>query len=119
MKIIVIENSESVDITGTTKRGMIKTTYQRLVEVFGEPTIADRKRLDSSTVCWNLEFKVKDVRFTEDWENDYDFIIVSIYDRNVPCGMYDEEYDFTIGGLDSDAVDVVTQMIEGGTIDGQ
>jgi hypothetical protein len=111
MKIIDIENSESVDITGTTKQGMIKTTYRRLVEVFGEPTIADRKRLDSATVCWQLLFKIC---LGEPLHED---VYASIYDRNVPCGMYDEEYDFTIGGLDSDAVDVVTQMIEGGTID--
>lgn len=102
MKIISIENSEAVSITGTARRGTIKTTYNQLVEKFGPPTFKDG---DKTTVEWALDFYVED-----DGEEDY--VTATIYDwkmNSTPFG----EHDWHIGGRRAkDAVEAVYTAME-------
>jgi len=102
MKIISIENSEAVSITGTARRGTIKTTYNQLVEKFGPPTF---KNGDKTTVEWALDFYVED-----DGEEDY--VTATIYDwkmNSTPFG----EHDWHIGGRRAkDAVEAVYTAME-------
>ena len=73
MKIISIENSKAVNVSGTARQGVIKTTYDQLVEKFGPPTY---KGGGKTTAEWNLEFYVED-----DGEEDY--VTATIYDWKI------------------------------------
>ena len=53
------ENSEdTVNINMTSLQGKITTTYDKLVEVFGEPTMTDASPYEKVNAQWMLEFKV-------------------------------------------------------------
>jgi|TARA_Y100000310_G_C20704127_1_gene833258 hypothetical protein len=90
-----------VDINMTSRAGQILTTYDELVEVFGEPTITTVEGLDKTTKEWYIEF-------------------VDVVGRSVVATIYDWKYGSTpwgevmwnIGGRDSRAADAVTERIE-------
>jgi len=76
-------------------QGYVRTTYNRLVEVFGVPQY-DWSELDKSTVNWVLEI---------------DGEVVTIYDwktNTTPPGMY----DWHVGGFDSKAVEMVEEALK-------
>ena len=103
MKIISVENSETVSITGTSLLGRIKTTYDELVKKFGEPTFT---KGDKVTAEWDLSFTCLD----EDGDEDY--VTATIYDWNMdvtPIG----EHNWNIGGVrGKNAVDAVYTAME-------
>tara|TARA_B100001778_G_C18387818_1_gene538350 strand:+ start:203 stop:523 length:321 start_codon:yes stop_codon:yes gene_type:complete len=95
LKVSVL-NSEDVNVTGSSLVGYVKTTYDTLVEKFGDPTYTYG---DKTTAEWKLEFDVGD-----------DWVTATIYDwktYDTPMG----EYDWHIGGFSMDAVDVVTEAL--------
>ena len=51
-------NNDTINTNGTSLMGYITTTYDELVEKFGEPTYRDD--LDKSTVEWTLKFVIKE-----------------------------------------------------------
>lgn len=75
-------------------QGHVKTTYNKLVEVFGEP----HYRGDGKVTCeWNLRF--------------VDGTIATIYDYKcdeTPMG----EYEWHIGGYNNFAVKRVTELLK-------
>ena len=75
-------------------QGYVKTTYDKLVEVFGEPHFRGG---DKITCEWNLRF--------------VDGTIATIYDyKEFSTPM--EEYDWHIGGYNKYAVKRVTELLK-------
>jgi hypothetical protein len=106
MNILSFDNSDCVDICGTSLVGKVTTTYDTLVEKFGEPTYDISDSADGK-VCaeWTLDFRVE----TEDGD-DFDYVTATVYawkESSVPYG----EYDWHIGGHDFTAVDCVEQVL--------
>ena len=89
MTEIQFENAPTVSLNGTCLQGHIKTTYEELVNVFGEPTSLSG---DKVTVEWTLLFS--------------DGTVASIYDwklSETPMGVY----NWHIGGMSQHAVNCV------------
>jgi hypothetical protein len=108
MKIINIENSQSVNINMSSFQGRIMATYDELVEKFGKPTVSEGG--DKTTVEWWLEFAIE----TDD-SSDYggvDWIVATIYDwkeLSTPTG----KHMWHIGGYTNEAVDCVHMVLNG------
>ena len=49
---------DTVNINMTSLQGKITTTYDKLVEVFGEPTMTDASPYEKVNAQWSMEFKV-------------------------------------------------------------
>lgn len=97
MAITLIDTEASVSMTSL--QGFIKTTYDDLVEVFGEPRYTSSGD-DKVTAEWNLEFKVDD-----------EYVTATIYDWKL-CGTPFVEYDWHIGGFSTQAAHVVSQFMK-------
>ena len=106
------ENSEAVNINMTSLQGKITTTYDKLVEVFGEPTMTDASPYEKVNAQWMLEFKVPFV--DKEYGDDFDYVTATIYnwkDGYIPM----EEYDWHIGGFHghgANAVDAVQKCLD-------
>ena len=88
--VTMTTNSETV---GTSLQGTIATTYDRLVEIFGEP---NGSPCEKSTVEWRLRFP--------------DGTIATIYDwklNNTPKDLY----DWHIGGFNKKAVKAIFDVV--------
>ena len=105
MNVELIDNEVSVG--GTSLMGYIKTTYEEIVEVFGDPRYLGSGD-DKVTSEWNLEFDV-------DGEN----VVARIYDwKLVERGVWPRrftpfvEYDWHIGGYSTQAAHVVAEYMK-------
>jgi hypothetical protein len=100
---------DTVNINMTSLQGKITTTYDKLVEVFGEPTMTDASPYEKVNAQWAIEFKVP---FTDDTGiEDFETVTATVYnwkDGYIPT----EEYDWHIGGFDSEAVDCVEKVLD-------
>lgn len=85
-------NKRSHDINGTHLQGYIKTTYNQLVEVFGEP----QEGFDKSTAEWSIQFS--------------DGTIATLYDYKEHSTPY-YPYDWHIGGHNSRAALLVAEAL--------
>ena len=56
----------------TSLQGKITTTYDKLVEVFGEPTMTDASPYEKVNAQWMLEFKVPFV--DPEYGDDFDYV---------------------------------------------
>jgi hypothetical protein len=93
MTKIQFKNDPTVSINGTCLQGCIETTYDELVNVFGEPTELEG---DKVTVEWTILFS--------------DGTVASIYDwklSETPMGVY----KWHIGGMSQRAVELVTNCM--------
>jgi hypothetical protein len=91
---IQFENDPTVSINGTCLQGYIETTYDELVNVFGQPTELEG---DKVTREWILQFS--------------DGTVATIYDwKQLETPM--EYYPWHIGGMSQRAVDLVTQAYD-------
>ena len=97
MDIKLIDTEASV--SGTSLQGYIKTNYNDLVEVFGEPRYTSSGD-DKVTAEWNLEFEVDD-----------EYVTATIYDWKLGETPF-VEYDWHIGGFSTEAADVVSQFMK-------
>lgn len=96
---IVLMSCSSGNLTSL--QGYIKTTYDELVSIFGKPKYGPNDGGDKVTCEWAVNIFYLDENEDEQMET------VTIYDwnqYNTPFG----EYRWHIGGLDSNAVAVVT-----------
>ena len=102
-------NDDSVDINMTSLKGKTFTTYDKLVEVFGEPTFTDASPYEKVNAQWTLEFKIP---FTDDTGiEDFDTVVATIYnwkDGYIPT----DKYDWHIGGYDFNAFSVATDILD-------
>ena len=83
------------DFDMTSLQGYVNTTYDKLVEVFGEPAVYTG---DKVTCEWSLKFA--------------DGTIATIYDYKTDCTPL-EEYDWHIGGFNAYAVKRVCETLQG------
>ena len=98
-----------VDFNGTHLQGFVKTTYDKIVKAFGEPTHTDASPYEKVNAQWMLEFKVPFV--DKEYGDDFDYVTATIYnwkDGYIPT----EEYDWHIGGFDDEAVDCVQKVLD-------
>ena len=99
MKVLSYESGDYVDVNMSSLQGYVKTTYDKLVEIFGEPTYTDANPYEKVNCEWAVTA-----------DTDEGFVKFSIYnwkDGKIPT----EEYDWHIGGYGFDAVDVATEII--------
>ena len=119
-----ILNVEKCNHSGTSFIGNYKTSYDDLVDAFGEPNYArwyDENKTDSkSYVTWILQFET-DLPFNE-------LITVTIYDwkeeqnsDGLTRVLHDDGYDWHIGGCPKEdgglALDVLAQYLESGEVE--
>lgn len=97
---ITFENSEDVDIIGTSLRGYITATRNDIAAVFGEPTFDGSRYEDKVTTEWYLEFSDGTVASIYDWKR---------YEDGQPAG--DEVIQWNIGGKTNRAVDLVEEFM--------
>lgn len=57
-----------LDVTGTCLQGHINTSYRRLVEVFGQPTIGSTS--EKTQVEWHIAFTDGTLATIYDWKED-------------------------------------------------
>ena len=58
--VIGFDNNDLVDICGTSLMGKVRTTYDKLVEAFGEPTYDASHSGDGKVIVeWTLDFRVE------------------------------------------------------------
>lgn len=81
------------DINGTSLMGYVLTTYERIVEVFGEPT---RSYGDKTTAEWEITFADGKVATIYDWKEEY-----------TPMGLY----EWHIGGRSKEVVGRVQALL--------
>ena len=66
-----------VNINGTNLQGYVKTTYDKIVKAFGEPTYTDASPYEKVNAQWSIEFKIP---FTDDTGiEDFNSVIATIY----------------------------------------
>ena len=94
--------SKNAEVTGTHLQGRITTSYDKLVEVFGEPTYNDNDPRDKVQVEWALKFSDGTVATIYNWKD---------YDDGSRCKQA-LHYDWHIGGMNYDAVMNVYELAE-------
>ena len=108
MNILSFDNNDCVNICGTSLMGKVRTTYDNLVEAFGEPTYDEPSGDGKVIVEWTLDFRVEtDCAIDGD---DFDYVTATVYawkESSIPYG----EYDWHIGGHDFGAVECVEQVL--------
>ena len=89
MNIFGVENSEAVEVNGTSLKGYVNATYEELVEKFGEPTYTYG---DKTTVEWSLEFECDADNGSLGEDGNVEYVTATIYDWKTdytPTGEYD------------------------------
>ena len=89
----VIDNKSKAN--GTSYKGCIITTYDKLVELLGEPLEGSA---DNKTTCeWILEFDTGDIVTIHDWKS-----------KTTPKNLY----NWSVGGRNYKAVNLLEQAIK-------
>ncbi len=103
---ISFEVDKDINITGTSKRGSIKTTFNHIVIVFGEQT---NRMGDNSLKEWRMQFRVPD-----DEGLVFDYITVTIYDwseETDPARKPNDAHLFNIGSKSIEGPYLVHQFV--------
>ena len=90
---------DTIKTVGTCFQGTVKTTFNELVKVFGEPTFTDASPYEKVNAEWTVEAKDKDKTV---------FTIYNWKDGYIPT----DEYDWHIGGYDFNAFSVATDILD-------
>ena len=95
---------------GTSYRGMVYTTYDKLVEVFGKPNISASDKVFTE---WGIEFRVPVEDDGMGDVDDYDSIDATIYDWKENWGGASRvgDYVWHIGGHNHEAVELVYEAL--------
>lgn len=100
MKIVNFDTDVNMNMSSL--KGEIKTTYDKLVEIFGKPTYTDADPYEKVNAEWTVEAET----------DEGDLVKFSIYNwktGSVPT----EEYNWHIGGYGFDAVEAAYEIING------
>jgi len=93
---------------GGSLRGTVFTTYGKLNELFGKPTLSDATPTEKVNMEWVIEGKV---HFTdEDGYEDWDYVKATVYNwktGSVPLG----EYGWHIGGDSYESVELIDAIV--------
>jgi len=111
-KITNVEQNEYA-VSGTSLVGHIVADYNKLVEVFGEPTVKaeDEGGFDKVWTEWDLQFTVLDE------DGDEDTVTETIYDwkeEGPYASRQDPKYRWHIGGNGYEAEECVEKFINEG-----
>ena len=98
--------SDSIDVNGTSYQGIVTTTFDELVNKFGDPTYTDASPYEKVNASWSLQFDVP----TEDGE-DYELVTATIYNWKVGY-IPTDKYEWHVGGFDFDSVDLVQGVLD-------
>lgn len=91
-----------VNMNMSSLQGYVTTTYDKLVEIFGEPTHTDADPYEKVNAEWTVMVPKED-------SSPVKFSIYNWKDGRIPT----EEYDWHIGGYDFDAVSEAYEIING------
>ena len=105
MKVLDFETDVNMNMSSL--QGTVKTTYEKLVEVFGAPTYSDGDPFEKVNAEWTVDARVYDPE--DDDTVNVKFSIYNWKTGNVPV----EEYDWHIGGYDNYASIIASQIING------
>ena len=108
LKVLGFENDEYTSVNGTCYQGVIKTTYDQLVEIFGKPTYTEADPYEKVNAEWIIESKV--VNKDED-DDDYFYKPFTIYNWKIGY-IPTEEYEWHIGGHDFEAKEIADAIFE-------
>ena len=95
---------------GTSYKGMVYTTFEKLVEVFGEPNVGASDKVFNE---WGIEFQVPVEDDGMGDVDDYDTVDATIYDWKEPHGSVSHygEYGWHIGGRNYRAVELIYEAL--------
>ena len=95
---------------GTSRRGIVVTTFEKLVEVFGEPNVSASDKVFTE---WGIEFQVPVEDDGMGDVDDYDTIDATIYDWKEPHESVSQygNYGWHIGGRDHRSVELVYEAL--------
>ena len=110
MNILRYEASDDVNVIGSTKQGDIITTFDKLCEVFGDPTFTDADPREKVNCEWTVEAEIVD-EYGDDPEDTVmkTFTVYSWKYGRIPT----EECEWTIGGNDFEAWSIADDIING------
>ena len=111
LKVLGYENDECANINGTHLVGEIKTTYDKLVEKFGQPTYTEADPYEKVACEWTIDAAVVEdsPEYTDD---DYFYKPFTVYcwkEGRIPT----DEYSWHIGGHDYEAFEIAANIING------
>jgi len=97
-------------VNGSSYKGEITTTYDKLSRLFGKPTVSTGDPYEKVNTEWVISGKVF---YIDQWgEKDYEYVNATVY--NWKTGYTPtEEYGWHIGGKSWDAVELIEQILEG------
>ena len=109
----IIEVDHNANISGTSLVGHITTSYDRLVEAFGEPTYKadDEGGFEKVWTEWDLNFVVQDD------DGDEDCVTATIYDWKEEgpfASRSNPNYRWHIGGNGSEAEEAIEMFLKKG-----
>ena len=110
-KFEVADDPGMSNVSGTSLKGTVKTSYAELEEVFGEPTIGPDDRGGDKTTCeWHIEFQVPVEDDGMGDVDDYDIVVATIYDWKYGSMPY-HEINWHVGGNTKEAVWLVMDAL--------
>lgn len=107
VKVLGYEADETVNVNGTHLVGEITTTYDKLVELFGDPTYTDADPNEKVNCEWTIDAKII-TDFCDD--EDYFYKPFTVYcwkEGRIPT----EEYSWHIGGDDYESYEIASTII--------
>ena len=90
---------DSIDVNGTHFQGVVKTTYDKIVKVLGEPTSYDASPYEKVNASWSIEMKDEDKTV---------FTVYNWKDGYIPT----DKYEWHVGGFDFNSVDLVQGVLD-------
>jgi len=112
MKIFDYETDEYVDVNGTSLKGTISTTFDKLCEVFGDPTYTEADPREKVACEWKVSAHILDDFADDEEDSTYEnFTVYCWKEGRIPT----ETYDWHIGGYNYNAVDIAQRIIDGDT----
>ena len=105
LNILDFEVDDTINLNGTSLQGTVQTSYDKLVEVLGEPTYTDADPYEKVNCEWNVDAKIED-------QDDFFYKPFSVYCWKVGS-IPTDKYDWHIGGDDYEAVEIAEKIING------
>jgi hypothetical protein len=106
MKIYEYEVNE-IGKTGSSLKGYVNTTYDKLVSVLGKPSYTDADPYAKVSCEWNLTVKVEDSYDSDD----YTYEDISIYSWKYGC-IPVEECSWNVGGFCFESEDIAKAILD-------
>ena len=105
-----IEYEVSSDFVGGSLKGTVNTTYDKLKELFGKPTVDTGDPYEKVQCEWVIEGKVY---FTDEYgDKDWEYVKGYIYNWKTGGSVPLDEYDWHIGGENYDVVEMIQTILD-------